>query len=442
MIVERLRSIIPAKWIGYYHKTLARYGARKYHYPSERLIVIGVTGTKGKSTTCNAIWHLLTQAGYKVGMATTANFRIGERHWLNDTKMTMLGRTQLQKLMSDMVTAGCQYAIIETSSEGIKQFRHSAIHYDVVVFTNLYPEHLDAHGGFENYKQAKLELFRHVNRLPQKKINDKAIVKAVVVNGDSEYAQEFLTAGQIGSQIVWSIKTDNGNVHLSNVQDGAHGVQFQAGGYDFTSGIHGEWNAENIASALGVALTQGMSYPQIAHALQSFSGVPGRMELVQTTPFYVVVDYAYEPTALTLLYKFWRKKIGPNQKLITLISSTGGGRDVWRRAENGKVAAELCDYVIATNEDPYDEDPAVIMNAVANGAAQAGKKDEENLWRILDRRQAIQQAIALAKPGDVVLLTAKGAEQKMCVAHGKKIDWDDRKVAREVLQDLTRPTSI
>src|SRR3989338_8642678 len=151
-----IKRFTPVWLLSYYHKILAQLATRKYQHPSSKLIVIGVTGTKGKSSTCNLIWHILTAAGYTVGMATTANFRIGQKEWLNDTKMTMVGRTQLQKLLADMVQAGCQYAIIETSSEGIKQWRHLGIHYDVCVWTNLFPEHLDSHGSFAAYKQAKL----------------------------------------------------------------------------------------------------------------------------------------------------------------------------------------------------------------------------------------------------------------------------------------------
>ena len=198
---ELIKKIIPANWLNLYHKLFAKLAAWKFHYPSERLIVIGVTGTKGKSTTTNLIWHLLTAAGYKVGIATTANFRIDDKEWVNPSKMTMLGRSQLQKLLADMVAAGCQYAVVETSSEGIKQWRHLGIHYDVCVWTNLFPEHIDSHGSFENYKQAKLELFRHLSRLPLKQINKQPVKKAVVLNGDSEYLNDFSMASLVPSKL-------------------------------------------------------------------------------------------------------------------------------------------------------------------------------------------------------------------------------------------------
>lgn len=431
------KRILPAAALSAYHKQLAQFAAWRHHYPSKQLIVIGVTGTKGKSTTANLIWHILTAAGYTVGMATTANFRIGEKHWLNASKMTMLGRTQLQDLLAQMVQAQCQYAIVETSSEGIKQWRYLGIHYDIVVWTNLFPEHLDAHGGFENYKAAKLCLLDHLAQSPVKKINGRSISKAVVLNGDSEFFSEFAEHAAAPVIIVWShVNNPQANVQIRNIVERPDGLDFQMAGYSFSSQLLGKWSIENIASAIGVGLTQGLSYPALAQAVSTFAGVPGRMERIEAGQnFTVLVDYAYEPVSLGLLYVFWRR-LKPNNKLITLISSTGGGRDVVRRFGNGKVAGEQCDYVIVTDEDPYDDDPQTIIDQVAEGVAATGKQENMNYWKILDRRQAIITAFRLAQPGDVVFLTCKGADQKICRAKGKKEPWDDRVVAREELQKI------
>lgn len=444
LVKRLLKRMLPERCILFYHRAMSRYAAYKFKHPSNKLIVIGVTGTKGKSTTCNIIWHLLTQAGYNVGMATTVNFRIGQKHWLNDTKMTMLGRTQLQSLLADMVEAGCQYAVVETSSEGIKQFRHLGINYDVAVFTNLHPEHLDAHGGFEPYKEAKLDFFRHVSNSPRKQHNGNGVPKAAVINGDSEYAAEFYQAAQVGTHIAWSMEDvpdDQRSVpvtlRVSDPEELSDGVRFKVGQYQFSSHLLGMWNITNIVSAMAVAVTQGVSYPELQASVATIPPVPGRMEVVSAgQPFTIVVDYAYEPKSLQLLYEFWRKRLQPGKKLITLISSTGGGRDVWRRPVNGKVAAELCDYSIATDEDPYDEDPQLIIDQVAEGAIQAGAVEGTNLWRIHSRFQAIKYACQLAQPGDIVILTAKGAEQKMCLAKGKKINWDDREAAKQAMREL------
>lgn len=425
-----IKRFAPDWLLSYYHKTLARLAAWQYHYPSSKLIVIGVTGTKGKSSTCNIIWHLLTAAGHKVGIATTANFRIGDKEWLNATKMTMVGRTQLQKLLADMVQAGCQYAVIETSSEGIKQWRHLGIHYDICVWTNLFPEHIDAHGSFEAYKQAKLSLFQHLSQLPPKHIRQTIIQKVVVLNGDSEYVGEFAEQSKVATKLIWS-RSD-----YRDLTESKDGLSFTLNSHAMTTPLLGAWSIDNIASAIGVALSQGVDYPTIQATLAQLPQIPGRMEKINAgQPFTVIVDYAYEPVSLGLLYRFWRK-LSLQSKLTTLISSTGGGRDVSRRAGNGKVAAELCDDVIVTDEDPYDDDPMEIMQQVAQGVEAGGKVLNQNFWIIPDRRQAIAAAFNMAKPGDVVFLTCKGADQKICRARGKKEPWDDRVVAREELAKL------
>lgn len=159
-----LKKLIPDFIFSIYHWKLAFFGALIYGFPSRKLKVIGVTGTKGKTTTCNLLAQILQEAGFKTGMATTVNFRIGEREWINEYKQTMLGRFRLQKLLRQMVREGCRYAVIETSSEGILQYRHRFVDYSVAVFTNLSPEHIERHGSFENYRAAKLKLFEKVAR--------------------------------------------------------------------------------------------------------------------------------------------------------------------------------------------------------------------------------------------------------------------------------------
>lgn len=435
---QSLKRVIPELWVLRYHKFVALGASLLYRFPSRKLIVIGVTGTKGKSTTCNVLWHLLTSAGHTVGLATTVNFRVGAAEELNRLKMTMPGRFRLQKLLRLMVSAGCDIAIIETTSEGIKQWRHIGIHYDIVVFTNLSDEHLDAHGGFENYKNAKLALFRHLVSLPEKVINGNRIIKTSVINMDDLHASSFVAVGNTHKILVGSAA--NNTMVISNIQESLKETSFMINGIAMRMPLLGAWNVKNSALAIGVGKALAVSVEKLGASLQTLPQIPGRMERIEEgQPFVVIVDYAYEPLSLRLLYEFFHsKRVDSNAKMITLVSSTGGGRDVWRRQENGRVAGMLCDMVIVTNEDPYDEDPQVIIDEVAEGVHQTGKKEEEQFWCILDRRCAIVKAMTLAQPGDIVFLTAKGAEQKMCFDHGKKIDWDDRLVAREVLRNFTK----
>jgi UDP-N-acetylmuramoyl-L-alanyl-D-glutamate--2,6-diaminopimelate ligase len=432
-IKEFIKRLLPQGALNVYYRFLAWFGAALYRHPSKQLIVVGVTGTKGKSTTSNVLWQLLAAAGHPVGLTGTINYRIGEQEWLNENKMTMLGRFQTQKLLRDMVRAGCDIAIIETTSEGIKQFRHQWIHYDVCAFTNLTPEHIDAHGGFEQYKQAKLDLFRYMESLPQKEINGKTVERVTVVNSDSEHAQDFEAVGQwkkirVGSEAEHDIT-------LQNIQERIDSTVMNINDTSVRIPLLGSWNAQNVGMAIGIGSALGVSEEQMRIAAAELSPVAGRMEFIDEGQVYsVIVDYAHEPVSLGLLYDFCRKTINADARIITLISSTGGGRDVARRSKNGAVATQKADVVIVTDEDPYDDDPQEIINQVAEGAIAAGAQEGTTMWRVFDRAEAMQKACALAQPGDVVIIPCKGAEQRMVRAGGKLIPWDDREVARDAIR--------
>ena len=391
------------------------------------MIVIGVTGTKGKSTTSNLIAKTLQQLGEPVGLTSTVNFIVGKNEWLNDKKMTMLGRFALQKLLRDMVASGARYAIIETSSEGIAQYRHSGIEYDVCVFTNLSPEHIESHGSFENYRAAKELLFKHLTRFPAKTIKGTTIPKIIVTNADDEESARIL---QYNADKKTTYGMSAGDVRMSDVNSEMRGVSFQLNQTPFQLQLIGDFNAANAAAAATTIQALGFDLQKIAEALAKVPPVPGRQEFINAGQnFLVMVDYAYDPTAQTKLYEL----ISQFQKnrIIHVTGSAGGGRDKSRRQTLGKLAGEKADVVIVTNEDPYDEDPQVIIDAVASGARGSGKTDGVNLFKILDRGEALHKALSLAHEGDLVLITGKGAEQAICVANGKKIRWDDRRVVRD-----------
>ena len=353
-----------------YHYLLAFSAALFYGFPSRQIIVIGVTGTKGKTTTCNLIHHILNSSGYKTGLSTTINFKIGDEEWKNDLKQTMPGRFYLQKLLSRMVKAGCQYAVIETSSEGIVQYRHRFIDYDAAVFLNLSPEHLERHKGFENYRRAKVELFRKIAR----KRNSAAIY-----NFDDEHVIHFIkpkAAKKYGYTIVGKRQLSVADYRLdyelriTDCKFKSDGTEFKANGYNFKTNLIGEFNIYNIAAAICAALSQNIPIEQIQKSLLSFRPVAGRMEVVNMGQnFSVIVDYAHEPKSLESVYKAVvdSKLKTQNSKLICLLGAAGGGRDKWKRPEMGKISAQYCDEIILTNEDPYDESPIEILNQIEEG---------------------------------------------------------------------------
>ncbi|MBI5071301.1 UDP-N-acetylmuramoyl-L-alanyl-D-glutamate--2,6-diaminopimelate ligase [Candidatus Falkowbacteria bacterium] len=433
-IKEIIKKFIPGFLLGWYHKLLALAANIFYGFPSNKLIVIGVTGTNGKSTTVHLIAKMFEGAGFKVGATSTVGFKVAGEECLNKKKMTMLGRFALQKLLRQMVAAGCRYAIIETSSQGVEQFRHLGVNYDVAVFTNLTPEHIEAHGGFENYKKAKGKFFQHLTAKPRKMIDGKKINKVSVVNLDDEHAKYFAEFSA-DEKIKYGIKNQS-DVRAENVALGSNGVDFTVRGVLFHLNLLGEFNVYNVLAAVAVGLSQGLTLDTISSVLEKVRGVPGRMEFIdEGQNFKVLVDYAPEPESMRQLYKTVHSLqfIVSGAKIIHVLGSAGGGRDKSRRTILGGISAENADYVIITNEDPYDENPMEIINQVAAGAA--GKQDGVNLFKILDRGEAIAKALGLARENDLVIITGKGSEQAICVVDNKKIPWDDREKVREILKN-------
>lgn len=431
-----IKKLIPKFLLNWYHKSLALLGAFFYGYPSKKLIVIGVTGTKGKSTVVYLISKILEEAGYKVGTTSTIQFKIAGKEWINATKQTMAGRFKLQKFLGKMVEAGCQYAVIETSSEGILQYRHLGIDYDVAVFTNLSHEHIEAHGSYEKYKQAKGELFKSLKK-PAKMINSKKINKVSVINLDDKESDYFL-GFEADEKFGFSL---NNQLSLANlkcfvaakeIEINPSGINFKIGETSFNLKLLGQFNIYNSLAAVAVALSQNIKLEIAKSALEKITGLPGRMEEIKNNKgFKIFVDYAHEPKGLEEVYK--TIKIFYPKKIVSVLGSQGGGRDKTKRPILGKLAGQYTDYVIVTNEDPYDEDPQKIINDVFAGIVQAGKIENQNCFCILDRREAIKKALSLAQAGDVVIITGKGSETVMAVAAGRKIPWDDRKVTRELL---------
>jgi len=450
-----LKKLTPRPLLNLYHLLMAHLAVLIYRNPSTKMIVIGVTGTKGKSSTSQLIAKVLEQAGYKVGLSTTIAFKIGKKEWINDKKMTMLGRFNLQNLLSKMVKEKCKYVIIETSSEGIAQYRHIGIAYDILVFTGLTPEHIETHGGFENYKQVKLKIFRDLEKRKNKKLasinvggqtfarlqgNEKNMVKkTIIANEESEHAKDFLNF-KIDKKIKYQesgIKTQDQEYKTTEIKSDKNGASFKLDNTLINLKLLGRFNIQNALAAASVALSQGINLETIKKALEQVDLIPGRMEVLYDKDFKVVVDYAHEPNSLERMYKdvaSW-----PHNKIITVFGSAGGGRDKSKRPKMGALAAKYCDTIILTTEDTFEEDVNTIINDLAKGIGENGKWkiEDGNLLKIIDRREAIKKAIELAQKDDIVLVLGKGTEQKMVLNHGT-FDWDDRDVTRQVLKEVKK----
>lgn len=417
-----IKKIVPSFLLKIYHYKLALVGAFLYGFPSRRrrkgkkMIIIGVTGTSGKSTVVELAARILEEAGHKTASLSSVKFKIGEKEWPNNLKMTMPGRFKIQKFLKKAFKSGCQYVVLEVTSEGIKQYRHKFIDFDIAVFTNLSPEHIESHKGFENYRKAKLELFKKTKNIH-------------IINLDDRNAEYFLKCPAVQKfgfkidQDPISYRDRISIIEASNCRETTDGILFSVKNIDFNLNLLGRFNIYNALAAICIASSQDISLEVCKKALEKIKGIPGRMEVVIEKPFKVIVDYAHTPDSLKKLYEAIE---GPK---ICVLGACGGGRDKWKRPVLGKIAAQYCKEAIITNEDPYDEEPMEIIEQVAKGAEGRAKK-------ILDRRKAIREALKSSEPDDIVVITGKGCEPWICAEKGKKIPWDDREVAREEMEKI------
>ncbi len=417
-----------------YHWFLAWTGSLIYGRPSRELFVIGVTGTKGKSTTLEFLNAILEANGKKTALSSTVREKILNEEKRNTSGNSMPGRFFLQKFLSRAVKAGAEYALIEVTSQGVVQHRHEFIDWDAAFITNLHPEHIESHGSFENYRAAKLAFFSYLAKSRKKE-------KFLFVNRSDKNASYFTDAamGVPGGKII-IYGADNFIAECFK------------NGLDITSrekrGAANKWlwsdiNLENAAAGLAFADSQNISWDVSKKAITEFGGLIGRMEFVQREPFAVVVDGAHTPESLQKAYENSRPEVlygKSGGKLICVLGSAGGGRDKWKRPAMGKIVAEHCDAVILTDEDPYDEDPNEILDQVEAGfkEAETSKLNPRNIFRILDRREAIRKAISLAEKNDAVVMTGKGSEMSIHIAHKRVIPWDEKEMAEEILKSVKK----
>lgn len=431
-----------------------------YHYalgrPSDKMIIIGVTGTKGKTSTAHITYQLLNNLNksplpnpphqgegigkiptqHICGLVSTAVIDSGKGEELNKFRMTQLSGATTHKLLAQMVKAGYKYAVIEVSSEGLAQNRHLGINFDIAIFTNLTPDHIEAHGSFENYKKAKGKLFTILNRLSlttsKKKINPN-IKKTIIANADDENSSYYLS---FPAEQKITYGTKDADLTGSIITDSPICTIFRINNLEAHTDLPGKFNLYNVLAATGVAKSLGFDDKKIEDALEELHAIPGRMETLQWDPFIVLIDYAHEKASMVALYTTIKDWINEDNKIIHVFGATGGVRDKSRRTDLGKIVGQFADILIITDEDPFDEEPWRIIEDIAKSALPYGKETH----RMPDRRLAIAKALSLAKKGDLVLITGKGAEQKIARANGTYEDWDDRIVTREELAKLKTNT--
>ncbi|PIR88589.1 MAG: hypothetical protein COU09_01230 [Candidatus Harrisonbacteria bacterium CG10_big_fil_rev_8_21_14_0_10_44_23] len=400
-----------------YHFLIAWVSSIIYRRPSRKLYVIGITGTKGKSSTIELLSAIFDFAGKTNAALSTVHRKIANQREMNKTGNTMPGRWYIQKFFRNAVDAGCEYAFLEVTSQGIVQHRHKFINFSSAALTGLHPEHIESHGSFENYREAKVQLFRYVSKKarPTKPI--------FFVPGGDPNTFAFKAAVSRGKIIEFSGRRLL-KEKLSNNTD-------QLGSW-----FESEFNLSNAALAVEIALSQGIKWPTIYSALRGFQGVPGRMEFfsgkVQNPEkgpqeASVVLDYAHTPDSLEAVYSFLKKKLDNTPgKLICILGSAGGGRDKWKRPLMGKVADRYCDKIILTSEDPYNENPQTIIDAIKEGITAT-----EKIQIILDRKEAIQSAIQNSISGDLVVITGMGPQAWFYKEKGQKLPWNEAQTIQD-----------
>lgn len=409
-----------------YHGFMAYFASSYYGNPARELILIGVTGTSGKSTTVIMLAHILNATGHRTGYITTVSSFDGRTESINQHGLSMPGPWLLQKTLHEFASKGCKYVVLEATSEGLAQNRHQAIKFYGALFTNLTPAHLDSHGGFENYRNAKGRLFES--------LSSDGFIGVNVDDPNYSYFAQFSARKKFGASTrqdkVAQTELPILRAEHISVDESLH---FSVEGAKFNLYIKGSFNIGNALLAIGAAQYLGVTVKQSASALESFGGTKGRMEVIPNSrDITIIVDYAPEPASMEASLR--SAMLIPHQKLIHVFGATGGHRDVSKQFEFGRISAQLSDTIIITNDDVYESDEQQIARNIQEGINEvANKKKVSEVITVLDRKQALAKALELAQPKDLILITGKGSEQFLVLPGNQRITWDERKVIEELL---------
>ncbi|GAC1431004.1 MAG: UDP-N-acetylmuramoyl-L-alanyl-D-glutamate--2,6-diaminopimelate ligase [Ktedonobacteraceae bacterium] len=429
---ERLVEHLPIPYIEVsdVRTALADLACAFYSYPAQQLCTIGVTGTDGKTTTSNLITTIFEATGLRTGLMTTANFKMPAQEWENTTRQSTLEAVEIQQLLRQMVDAEVTHAIIEATSHGLALQRVHGCDFDVGVVTNITQEHLDFHKTLDAYQRAKARLFEMLDPSQNKGLGCRSV--AILNRDDRSY--DILKPYCRVPILDYGLDTPAA-VRAVDVQLQAHSTRFRVLLPDAEQIIEtqlvGRFNVSNCLAAITTAYSQGVPLDAIVRGLASVKGVTGRMESInEGQPFAVIVDYAHTADSLAKVLATLRPLT--TGKLMVVFGSAGE-RDVQKRPIMGRIAAQMTDFFVITDEDPREEDREKILHEIAVGAEAIGKQQGQDFLCIADRTEAIRSAIAHADAGDTLVLAGKGHEQSIIVGR-EKLPWDDRRVARDLLK--------
>ncbi|HSX29908.1 MAG TPA: UDP-N-acetylmuramoyl-L-alanyl-D-glutamate--2,6-diaminopimelate ligase [Candidatus Saccharimonadales bacterium] len=436
-----VKKVIPAsafhKIEPYGHLGEAMLMQVRHGFPGKGLKIIGVTGTDGKTSTCTLITAMLRSNGYKVAMMTTISVDYGDGRGArpNPTRLTTMGVSALLSRIKKVKASGAEWLVLEVTSHALAQHRVWALPFTIGVLTNLGHEHLDYHGTFQRYREAKRLLFKHVNR-------NRHGLQVGIANADDPSGELF--ARTVAHPVRYGVKQGDLRAYDIKLTPGGstYVADFNGETYTITCHLPGSFNVYNSLAAVGVGQAVGLTKKQIEQGIASLKSVEGRMTHIdEGQDFTVIVDYAHTPESFAKLFK----EIRPLAKgrLIAVFGSAGR-RDEAKRGKQGEIAGRDCDIVIVTEEDDRDIDGQEIMEHIAKGAERAGKVKNKNLFLVHEREQAVQRAVGMAKKGDIVVLLGKGHEKSILtngpkaaeLRHLQQDDTDSRRVTKRDYDEI------
>ncbi len=423
---------------------LAMISAAYYGYPTRKMTIVGVTGTDGKTTTATMIYHILRAAGYNTGLISTISALVGEQALDTGFHVTTPEATEIQAYLAQMAEKATTHVVLETTSHGLDQHRVSACDFDIGVVTNITHEHLDYHGSYQSYRQAKGRLIRMLAQTPLK---FNHVIRSAILNRDDssfEYLADLIRAMNPGNKppvrmVTFGMHPD-ADCKAENVRLDSDGLNLQAmvqgKVFSVDSTLTGAFNISNCLAAIA-ATAIGLDIPveAVQAGILSMTGIPGRMERIDLgQEFIAIVDFAHTPHALHQALIAARQMVNNKGKTgrIICVFGSAGLRDRAKRRMMAEIAAELADISILTAEDPRSESLDDILAEMAAGAESAGGVEGSTFWRIPDRGEALRFAVKKARPGDLVIALGKGHEQSMCFGE-VEFPWDDRTALRAVL---------
>jgi UDP-N-acetylmuramoyl-L-alanyl-D-glutamate--2,6-diaminopimelate ligase len=403
-----------------YHWGKAAFYATRYGFPGRKMTVIGVTGTNGKTTTSFMIWKMLNSAGRKTGLMTTVGWGIDEIHEQVE-HMTTVDSGLLNQRIKKIADAGAEYLVLELTSHALAQHRAVGVPIDIAVMTNVTHEHLDYHKTFERYRDAKRKLFK--------------MARYGVINADDPSAEYF--ESDIDKYITYGI--EYGDLQAKKIQLSPYSVKYnipKADKLEIETQIGGRFNVYNSLACVAVGKRLGLTDEEIQNGIHALTSVEGRMvKIDEKQDFTAIMDYAHTPDAFEKLFPDMRK--ATKGKLIVMFGSAGGRRDPSKRKPMGEIAGKYADIVVLTEEDDRDTPGMEILEQIAEGARESGKKDDEDLFLVLDRPSAILKACQLAKAGDTVLFLGKGNEKTIERADGAHAYYEEDEI-RKALKKIKK----